>query len=159
MRERTSWRSKPQYQAPINITAVFRAVSRTAPAQWVSDWPRSWYSSLIGGTLPGPVTQLGRAAAVDVHQLIARHCMVGLRPIQASHRPEPSAGLPTVRQSALPGYPLPPVHRGGGYGAPRPGRVSGADGHSAETHRHQQAHYGGGAERSDRRGPGGRIHH
>ena len=68
----------------MDVTIVVRAVSRTARAQWVSDWPRSWYSGLMEGTLPGPVTQLDRATAMDVHQLRTGHWSGSVQYITAS---------------------------------------------------------------------------
>ena len=58
-------------EVPVDAMTVYRAVARTD--QWVSDWPRGWYRSLMGAKLPGPVRHLDRAEAVDVHQLRAGH--------------------------------------------------------------------------------------
>ena len=52
-------------------------------AQWISDWPRGWHSGLMEGTLSGPVTQLDRVTAVDVHQLRAEHWTLGTGTVRA----------------------------------------------------------------------------
>ena len=49
----------------------YRAVTRTARAQWINAWLRGWYRSLMGTKMPGPASQLDRNTAVDVHQLRA----------------------------------------------------------------------------------------
>ena len=62
-----------QSGVPVDPRTVYRAVTRTARARWISEWPQGWYRTLMGAHLPQPVTGVERSAAVDVHQIRAGH--------------------------------------------------------------------------------------
>ncbi|KAF0293920.1 hypothetical protein FJT64_008318 [Amphibalanus amphitrite] len=64
----------PQQGVPVDVRTVYRAASRMARKEAISNWPDGWYRRLMDGHLPAPLpSTTPREVAVDVHQLRAGH--------------------------------------------------------------------------------------
>ena len=63
----------PQQDTPIDTGTVQKAVARDAAAAWQQSWPAGWFRDIWGPRRPGPVEEVDRSVAVDIHQLRAGH--------------------------------------------------------------------------------------